>query len=202
MSTQSECHSLVQAFYYDEVDGTKKFGCRAIRNFLLSPRYQAVVLLRWQRIFYLRAQKRSQRKGKFNALIARIYTCLGHIVERVNFSFNGGIDVSPLAQIGRYILIASPQAVTFGGNSVIGEHVEIHQGVNIGGRIDKSTQIDEFPTIGNNVWIGSGAHVLGGISVGDNSVIGAMTLVIKDVAPNTVVAGIPARVIKSITDKD
>jgi len=196
MTSQSECTSLLQAFYYDEMDGIKKFGWLAIRNFLLSPRYQAVVLLRWHRIFYLRAKKRSRRKGKFNAFLALINTRLRQTVERVNFALNGGIDISPMAQIGRYLFLASPQGVTIAGDCIIGEHLEIHQGTNIGIRNGK------YPTIGNNVVIGSGAHVLGDISVGDNSIIGAMTLVIGDVAPNTVVAGIPARAIRSTTNKE
>lgn len=195
-SSPSECDSLLQAFYYDEMDGNKKFGRQAIFSFLIYSRYQAVVLLRWQRIFYLRSEEYHKRKGKQNHYLGRINRLLSIIVHRVNFSFNGGIDVSPLAQIGRYLFIASPTGVTFGGYCVIGEHLEIHQGVNIGSRKGK------FPTIGNNVFIGSGAHVLGDVKVGDNSVIGAMTLVIKDVEPNTVVAGIPARVIRSITNKE
>jgi serine acetyltransferase len=195
MSSVLECKSLLQAFYYDEMDGIRKFGCKAIYFFIISSRYQATVLLRWQRLLSLRANKYLQRKGKINAYIGSINQIMSNIVNRINFSFNGGIEVSPLAQIGRYLFIASPAGVTFGGSCVIGEHLEIHQGANIGERSGK------YPTIGNNVWIGSAAHVLGGVNVGDNAIIGAMTLVIKDVEPNTVVVGVPARAISSTTDK-
>ncbi|MBA7675389.1 2,3,4,5-tetrahydropyridine-2,6-dicarboxylate N-acetyltransferase [subsurface metagenome] len=192
MSSHSECNSLLQAFYYDEMDRVKSFGWTAILNFLLSTRYQAVVLLRWQRIFHLRATEYAKRKGKVNAFLSSSNIYLRRIVERVNSSFNGGIDVSPLAQIGRYLFITSPTGVTLAGDCVIGEHLEVHQGVNIGEKNGK------YPTIGNNVYVGSAAHILGDVNVGDNAVIGAMTLVIKDVAPNSVVAGVPARVIRTI----
>ena len=54
-------------------------------------------------------------------------------------------------------------------------------------------------TIGNNVWIGSRAMILKGVEIGENSVIGAMSVVVKSVPPNTVNAGVPCRVIRSIT---
>jgi serine acetyltransferase len=195
MSSVLECKSLLQAFYYDEMDGIRKFGCKAIYFFIISSRYQATVLLRWQRLLSLRANKYLQRKGKFNAYLGNIYYLLSAIIDRVNFSFNGGINISPRAQIGRYLFITNPMGVSIGGDCVVGEHLEIHRGANIGAKSGK------YPTIGNNVWIGSAAHLLGNVKVGDNAVIGAMTLVIKDVPPNTVVAGIPARAISSTTDK-
>ena len=187
-----ECNSLLQAFYYDEMDGVKKFGYLAIRNFLLSPRYQATVLLRWHRILYLRARKYHQRKGKFNALFFLIFAYLRQIVDRVNFTFNGGINHSPLARIGRYLFITSPMGISIAGDCVVGEHLIIHRGANLGEKNGK------YPRIGKNVVIGASANILGGVKVGDNSVIGAMTLVIKDVDPNTIVAGIPARTLREI----
>jgi len=195
MSPPRECKSLIQAFYFDEMDGIKKFRPGAILQFLLSPRYQAVVLLRWQRIFYLRRESCHKRIMKMNVCFF-VNNFIMSVIARINFSWNGGIDVSPLAQIGRYLFLGSPMGVTFGGYCVTGEHLEIHQGVNIGARRGK------YPTIGNNVFIGSAAHVLGDVNIGDNSIIGAMSLVINDVEPNTVVAGIPAKKIRSITDSD
>ena len=55
--------------------------------------------------------------------------------------------------------------------------------------------------IGNNVWIGSGANILPGVSIGDNSIIGAGSVVIKDIPANSVAVGIPAKVIKNLDDK-
>lgn len=191
MSPPRECKSLIQAFYFDEMDGIKKFGPGAILQFLLSPRYSAVVLFRWQRIFYLRGESCHKRIMKRNVCFF-VNNFIMFVIARINFSLNGGIDTSPMAQVGQYLFISNPRGVIFAGNCVVGKHLEIHQGVVIGGKNGK------FPTIGNNVTIGSGAHVLGDINVGDDSVIGAMTLVIDDVEPNTIVAGIPARTLKKI----
>ncbi len=81
--------------------------------------------------------------------------------------------------------------ISIAGDSIIGDHLEIHRGVNIGEKNGK------YPRIGNHVYTGSGAHLLGNITVGDQAKIGAMSLVIKDVDAQCVVAGIPAKTIKT-----
>ena len=75
----------------------------------------------------------------------------------------------------------------------IGENCLISQQVTIGGR----SKIPEVPVIGNNVFIGCGAKVLGDVVIGDDCVIGANAVVIHSVEPKSVVAGVPAKVIKS-----
>lgn len=75
----------------------------------------------------------------------------------------------------------------------IGRNVIISQQVTIGGR----SNIYSVPVIGNNVLIGSGAKILGNITIGDNVVIGANAVVVKSVPKNCVVAGVPAKIIKS-----
>ena len=75
----------------------------------------------------------------------------------------------------------------------IGENCVILHGVTIGGKAGRNG----LPIIGNNVWIGTHAIILGDIHIGDNSIIGAGSIVLKDVEPNSVVAGNPARVIKT-----
>lgn len=80
--------------------------------------------------------------------------------------------------------------------AIIGENCMIGSNVTIGGR-SKSANV---PIIGDNVYIATGAKVLGDIKVGDNSVIGANAVVIDDVPANSIVAGIPAKVIKSNID--
>lgn len=79
---------------------------------------------------------------------------------------------------------------------VIGENCMISSGVTIGGTSLKY----EVPKIGNNVLVGTGAKILGPVIVGDNSVIGANAVVLKDVPANSVVAGIPATIIKKNID--
>ena len=62
----------------------------------------------------------------------------------------------------------------------------------------RSTTYPKKVVIGNNVWIGSGAHILSGVTIGDNSIIAAGALVNKDVPSNVIVGGMPAKVIKEI----
>ncbi len=76
----------------------------------------------------------------------------------------------------------------------IGENVIIGQNVTIGRQLDP----DGVPTIGNNVYISAGARILGEITIGDNVIIGANAVVIKDVPSNSIVAGVPAKVIKTV----
>ncbi len=75
---------------------------------------------------------------------------------------------------------------------VVGENCRIAHGVTIGGRSDHYG----VPAIGNDVLIGAGATILGPITVGDHATVGANAVVIDDVPPHAVVAGVPARIIK------
>ncbi|EGQ9784676.1 TPA: serine acetyltransferase [Vibrio vulnificus] len=102
------------------------------------------------------------------------------IGEGVKFGYGGiGVVIHPKAVIGKNVTIA--QNVTIGMKNV-NQKME--------------PEINYLPVIGDNVYIGAGAVVLGGINIGNNVTIGANSVVISDVEENTVVAGIPARVIK------
>lgn len=89
-------------------------------------------------------------------------------------------------------------------DAIILENTIIMQNVTIGGNLSKSKILDEkiikAPIIGKNVFIGPNACILGPISIGDNSIIGAGSVVIEDVPCNVVVGGIPAKIIKNIND--
>lgn len=80
--------------------------------------------------------------------------------------------------------------------AVIGEGTQIYQNVSIAGRNNRGT-----PIIGKNVFIGCGACVLGGVTIGDNVSIGANAVVITDIPDNAVVVGIPGKVVKIIDEK-
>lgn len=80
----------------------------------------------------------------------------------------------------------------FHPSSIIGDNCVILHGVTVGGR----GGYPGLPIIGNNVWIGTHAQILGNVKVGDNAIIGAGAIVLKDVEPNAVVAGNPAKFIK------
>jgi serine O-acetyltransferase len=108
--------------------------------------------------------------------------------------FLTGIEIHPGSKIGQRLFIDHGMGVVVGETAIIGNDVLIYQGVTLGGTgVEKGKR---HPTIGNNVVIGTGAKVLGNITIGDNSYIGANAVVIKDVPPNSTVVGVPGRITK------
>lgn len=109
------------------------------------------------------------------------------------------IDIHPAAQIGRRVFIDHGVGVVIGETTIIGDDVVIYQQVTLGGVSLSSGK--RHPTIENNVVIGAGAKILGNITIGENSKVGANSVVVKDVPSNSTAIGIPARVIKRGFDK-
>lgn len=105
-----------------------------------------------------------------------------------------GIEIHPGATIGKNLFIDHGMGIVIGETAEIGDNCTIYHGVTLGGT-GKDTG-KRHPTIGNNVLIGAGAKVLGPFKVGDNSMIGANSVVLKEVPPNTTVAGVPGRMVK------
>jgi serine O-acetyltransferase len=103
------------------------------------------------------------------------------------------VDINPAARVGRGIMLDHGTGIVVGETAAIGNNCSILQGVTLGGT-GKSDQ-DRHPKIGNGVLIGAGAIILGNIRVGDCARVGAGSVVVKEVPPNTTVAGVPARVI-------
>jgi len=103
------------------------------------------------------------------------------------------IDINPAAQIGKGILIDHGTGIVIGETAVIGDNVSILQNVTLGGN-GKETG-DRHPKIGDNVLLAAGAKVLGNIRVGNCSRVAAGSVVLKEVPPNTTVAGVPAKVV-------
>ena len=108
--------------------------------------------------------------------------------------FLTGIEIHPGAKIGRRFFIDHGAGVVIGETAEIGEDVLIYQGVVLGGTSLKRGK--RHPTLGNNVVIGTGAVVLGDISVGDGARIGSGSVVVKPVPPGATVVGIPGRVVE------
>lgn len=105
-----------------------------------------------------------------------------------------GIEIHPGAEIGRRVFIDHGDGVVIGETTIIGDDVTIYQGVTLGG-----TGKDEgkrHPTIEDGVTIGAGAKVLGPITIGHHSKVGAGSIVLKDVPPNCTVVGNPGRIVK------
>lgn len=106
--------------------------------------------------------------------------------------FFTGIEIHPGAKIGPGFFIDHGMGVVIGETAEIGENVTLYHGVTLGGTSWKKEK--RHPTIGDNVVIGAGAKVLGPFKVGNNSRIGAGSVVVNEVPPNSVVVGIPGRV--------
>lgn len=105
-----------------------------------------------------------------------------------------GIEIHPGAQIGKGFFIDHGNGVIIGETTIIGDNVTLYQGVTLGGT--GKEQGKRHPTIGNNVMISAGAKVLGSFTIGDNSKIGAGSVVLEEVPPNSTVVGVPGRVVK------
>jgi len=140
---------------------------------------------------------------------AMIFYKIGNAFWRYNLKFLArlimhfariftGIEIHPGAKIGSNFFMDHGLGIVIGETTEIGENVTIYQGVTLGGimpSIESDSQRNQkrHPTIGNNVIIGSGAQILGSITVGDYARIGANSVVSKDVPSNVTVAGVPAR---------
>ena len=109
------------------------------------------------------------------------------------------IDIHPAAQFGRRVFIDHGVGVVIGETAIIGDDVLIYQQVTLGGV--STTKGKRHPTLENNVVIGAGSKILGNITIGENSKVGANSVVVKDVPPNSTAIGIPARVLKRGYDK-
>jgi serine O-acetyltransferase len=117
------------------------------------------------------------------------YKLLARIISQLTKFFTG-IEIHPGAQIGKGVFIDHGEGVVIGETAVLGNNVVIYQGVTLGGTgKDKGKR---HPTIEDGVMISAGAKVLGPFTVGKNAKIGANATVVKDVANNTTVIGIPA----------
>jgi len=103
------------------------------------------------------------------------------------------IEIHPGAEIGRRLFIDHGMGVVIGETSIVGDDVTLYQGVTLGGTGKEKGK--RHPTIGNGVVIGAGARVLGNIRVGDNSRVGAGSVVLRDVPDNSTIVGVPGHIV-------
>lgn len=117
---------------------------------------------------------------------------LARLVSHIS-RFLTGIEIHPGAKIGEGLFIDHGAGVVIGETAEIGDNVTIYQGVTLGGTGKEKGK--RHPTIGNNVVISTGAKILGSFTIGDNSKIGAGSVVLGPVPPNSTVVGVPGRVV-------
>ncbi|EHR5328916.1 serine O-acetyltransferase [Campylobacter coli] len=148
-----------------------------VELFFNYPGVWAVVNYRFAHFFYTKNFKRTAR-----------------IISGIS-QFLTGVDLHPGATLGRRIFIDHANGVVIGQTAVIEDDVLIYQGVTLGGTsLEKDTK--RHPTIKKGVIIGSGAKVLGNITIGENAKIGSNAVVVKDVGANLTAVGIPAYIVE------
>jgi len=103
-----------------------------------------------------------------------------------------GIEIHPGAKIGKGFFIDHGMGVVIGETTEIGDNVTLFQGVTLGGTGKERGK--RHPTLGDNVVVGAGAKILGNIRIGNNSLVGANAVVLKDVPDNCTVVGVPGRI--------
>lgn len=117
---------------------------------------------------------------------------IARVISQISRFFTG-IEIHPGAKIGRRFFIDHGMGVVIGETCEIGDNVTVFQGVTLGGTGKEKGK--RHPTIKDNALIATGAKVLGSITVGENSKIGAGSVVLNNVPPNSTVVGIPGRVV-------
>lgn len=118
-------------------------------------------------------------------LVARV---LSTIVRSIT-----AVDIHPGATLGPGLFIDHATGLVIGETAEVGEDVTLYHGVTLGGtKLDREKR---HPTVGDRVTIGAGAKILGPVTIGDDSRIGANAVVVKSVPPNSVVVGVPGQVI-------
>lgn len=105
-----------------------------------------------------------------------------------------GIEIHPGAEIGKGLFIDHGHGVIIGETTIIGDNVTLYQGVTLGGTGKEKGK--RHPTIQDNVMISAGAKILGSFTIGENSKVGAGSVVLEEVPPNSTVVGVPGRVVK------
>ncbi|XXM71417.1 serine O-acetyltransferase [Lysinibacillus sphaericus] len=140
------------------------------------PGFQALVLYRISHWFY---SKKLIFLSKGIAYMSRFIT---------------GVEIHPAAKLGKGIFIDHGMGVVIGETAEVGDNVIIYHGSTLGGTGKDVGK--RHPTVGNNVVISAGAKVLGPLKIGDNSKIGAGSVVLKNIPENSTVVGIPGRIVK------
>jgi serine O-acetyltransferase len=129
-------------------------------------------------------------------ITARLWRAKLHLIARLLSQFARlvtAIEIHPGATIGRRVFIDHGSGVVIGETAIVGDDVTLYQGVTLGGTGHERGK--RHPTLREGVFVGSNAQVLGNICIGENSRVGAGSVVLRDVPPNSTVVGVPAHIV-------
>ncbi|MGG3709334.1 serine O-acetyltransferase [Heyndrickxia coagulans] len=155
------------------------------RLLITDPGVLAIFLYRIQ-------QKYTKNKGK--NIIAKLIRVINHNITGADFCIG--------AQIDKGLIIRHPNGIVIGSGTIIGQNCTLLQQVTFGEKYgDGSDILHQYPKVGSNVTISAGAKLIGNVIVGDNVIIGANSVVLKNIPNNSVAVGVPAKVIKQNEEK-
>lgn len=162
----------------------------SLKNFLIlfisKVGFRAVVLYRLSRYFLYHSN--------FKFLASLLLRLMRHLCH---------CYINPTAEIGPGFLISHVGSIVIGSNTRIGKNCDIRQSTTFGGNFNKKDKNGRTkPWVGDNVSVGAGAVIIGPVNIGDHSIIGANSVVTKDIPSNVIASGIPAKVIKKIWSED
>lgn len=128
-------------------------------------------------------------------LFGRIHPALGLTVKQLNHLLTGA-DIAWQAKVGAGLILYHPTGVVLGPTVSVGNNCVIQQGVTLGGSGNADGAKESGPTLGNEVFVGAGARVIGSVHLGDRVKVGANAVVLDSVPRGATVAGVPARVVR------
>ncbi len=160
---------------------SNRFLYNVLNVYYHYPWVRSIILYRWASFL------RTKKITKFT-----IYPLIKTLKRSTDIKY--GIDIHVTAQVGPGLRIAHPGGTVFSPGLVVGKNLTIAQGV-IFGWVNRGPHKGTPKKVGDNVYIGPGAKILGNVTIGDNVVIGANTVVIKDIPSNATVFGVPGRIV-------
>ena len=164
------------------------FGNKKIIHLFKNKKFKLIFYFRIANFFYKKNQiKRTYLTRFLQSIFTKMFN---KYLEKFC------CDFKIKTEIGKGLHIPHPLGIVINGKAKIGNNCTIMQQVTIGNKLND----DNIPIIGNNVFIGAGAKIIGNIKIEDNVIIGANSVVTKSISKNCIVAGIPARIIRKIND--
>lgn len=150
---------------------------------LIKTIYRKIFVPNYNVLFLLNLSNKFQKNGL--KLMAR------HIKYRISYKY--GIHIGLSSVIGSNLVLPHPQGIIIGEGAIIGDNCTIYHQVTLGKKRGSLDNISDYPIVRNNVVIFPGAKIIGGIEIGENSIIAPNSVVVNNVKSNSIYAGIPAK---------